>query len=33
LNGLSSDEDVSDVESEAQFGDELVDFDDDLLEF
>merc|ERR1719206_1275297 len=33
LNGLSSDEDVSDVESEAQFGDELVDLDDDLLEF
>ena len=33
LDGLSRDEDVCDVESEAQFGDELVDLDDDLLEF
>ena len=36
LDDLSSDEDFSDVESEAEFGDELLDdldFDDDLFYF
>ena len=36
LDDLSIDEDVSEVESEAEFGDELLDnldFDDDLFYF